>query len=135
MYALKDNFDREAKKSYVVPILISDSGVPRQSKVSDLVVIIGDENDEQMGPGESKIFVYKYKENTTFPIGRVYVTDKDDWDLPDKDFSWASGSPHNDFNLDYATGYISMKTTARDGTYRLLFKVIQEIHLSVELRS
>lgn len=54
-------FDREEKKSYQVPIMISDNGVPTMTGTSILTVIIGDQNDNQMKPGESSIFVYNYK--------------------------------------------------------------------------
>ena len=39
--AIKDDFDREQKKQYFVPIVITDSGSPRQTGTSTLVVIIG----------------------------------------------------------------------------------------------
>lgn len=107
----------------MVPILITDSGKPSQSNVSWVTVIIGDINDNIMYPGESKIFVYKYKEKSSFTIGRVYVEDEDDWDLPDKTFEWASGIPHAFFNLDTVSGYISMTPMATSGTYQLYFKV------------
>lgn len=76
-----------------------------------------------MFSGESKIFVYKYKEKSTFRIGRVYVEDLDDWDLPDKTFDWFSGHPHTYFNLDSESGYISMKPNTAAGPYQLTFKV------------
>ncbi|ODN00523.1 DE-cadherin [Orchesella cincta] len=126
--AEKDNFDREEKKEYLVPITISDSGKEPQTGTSTLTVIIGDENDSKMFPGESKIFVYKYKEKSPFPIGRVYVEDEDDWDLPDKTFDWQNGIPHTFFNLDHADGYINMKPTATAGTYQLSFKVTDNKH-------
>ena len=38
-------------------------------------------------PGSSEIFVYNYRGKApTTEIGRVYVKDLDDWDLPDKTF-------------------------------------------------
>lgn len=73
MKANKDDFDREEVKQYVVPIAISDSGRERKTGTSYLTVIIGDQNDNDMQDGESRIFVYKYKERNPFPIGRVYV--------------------------------------------------------------
>lgn len=54
-------FDREVKKEYSVPILITDSGKPPQSKVDHLTVIIGDENDIEMQTGNSTIFVYVFE--------------------------------------------------------------------------
>jgi hypothetical protein len=40
-----------------------------------------------MGPGSSQIFVYNYEGRApTTQIGRVFVEDPDDWDLPFKTF-------------------------------------------------
>jgi len=124
--ALKKDFDRELKREYVIPILISDSGHPPQSEISKLKVIIGDRNDNPMYPGESKIFVYKYKENTTFTIGSVFVNDLDDWDLPDKTFYWANNKEHSDFSLAHDSGTISMRPSARTGIYNLEFYVVDD---------
>jgi len=121
--AAKDKFDREYRKEYIIPIDISDSGVERKTGTSFLTVVIGDENDEKMNYGESKIFVYKYKEKSAFAIGRVYVEDKDDWDLPDKTFNFAS-TTSNQFTVDHETGYINMLPTTQEGTYNLSFTVI-----------
>jgi hypothetical protein len=81
-----------------------------------------DENDNHMSDGESKIFVYKYKENSSFSIGRVYVNDLDDWDLPDKTFNWLTSEPP-DFTLDIENGNINMKPSAQVGTHELKFQV------------
>ena len=55
--------------------------------VSFLKLIIGDKNDNPMESGSSEIFVYNYLGLApTTQIGRVYVNDPDDWDLPDKSF-------------------------------------------------
>ena len=52
-------------------------------------MIIGDKNDNPSTNGEKRVLVYAY-ENGYLPnpvnIGRVYVTDPDDWDLGDKEF-------------------------------------------------
>ena len=74
---------------------------------STLTVIIGDENDNPMSEGSSSIFVYNYKgEAPKTEIGRVYVNDPDDWDLPDKHFAWAS--THEGFYLNQDTGMITL---------------------------
>lgn len=57
----KVKFDREQQKEYHVPIVIADTGLPSQSSTNTLTVIIGDENDNKMFPGEKDIFVYSYK--------------------------------------------------------------------------
>lgn len=54
-------FDREDKKSYMIPIAITDSGEPPMTGTSTLQVVIGDENDNPMKEGFSSIFVYNYK--------------------------------------------------------------------------
>ena len=57
------------------------------SAVSYLKLVIKDKNDNPMSAGASEIFVYNYEGLApSTPIGRVYVTDPDDWDLPDKTF-------------------------------------------------
>lgn len=107
---------------YLIPIEITDSGNPPQSGTSILTVIIGDKNDNPMTDGESKIFVYKYKENNSISIGRVYVNDLDDWDLPDKSFAW-DGTTDSDFTLNPENGIISMRPSASDGVHKLTFRV------------
>lgn len=84
-------------------------------------MIIGDENDNDMKDGESKIFVYKYKETRPFPIGRAYVEDPDDWDLPDKTFSLSS--PNSHFTVDSDTGSINMRASAEPGVHNLTIEV------------
>lgn len=121
--AVKANFDREQRKEYAIPIVIVDTGSPRQTGTSTLTVIIGDQNDNDMEDGESKIFVYKYKQNETYPIGRVYVKDPDDWDLPDKVFSWENGLSPSQFTVDFDSGQISMKPSTAEGEYTLRFRV------------
>jgi len=49
-------FDRERRKSYDIPIAITDSGTPTMTGTSTLTVIIGDENDNPMREGSSSIF-------------------------------------------------------------------------------
>jgi hypothetical protein len=54
-------FDREERKRYLIPVRISDSGLPTQTGTSTLTVEIGDDNDNPMKDGTSNIHVYNYK--------------------------------------------------------------------------
>ncbi|XP_044740966.1 DE-cadherin [Chrysoperla carnea] len=120
-------FDREEKKFYLIPIKVSDSGTPMMTGVSILKVIIGDRNDNAMKNGSSNIFVYNYKGETgNVEIGRVYVDDPDDWDLPDKRFSWGSKGAHPLFELNPTNGMITMLHGANNNDYILEFEVVEE---------
>lgn len=122
-----EQFDREEQKEYSIPILISDSGEPTMSKVSYLKVVIGDVNDNAMKDGRSNIFVYNYKgEAPDTEIGRVYVEDPDDWDLPDKLFTWKDGFPDPNFDLRSDNGMITMHEGTKAGDYTLYFTVFEE---------
>jgi len=58
-------------------------------------------------------------------IGRVFVEDADDWDLPDKTFGWKDGGLYENkqmFALDEGTGEISVLGDP-EGTYDLEFTV------------
>lgn len=119
-------FDREKQKEYEIPISISDNGIPQQSNVSIFHLVIGDINDNEMQEGSSNIFVYNYMgEIPDTVIGRVFVEDLDDWDLPDKEFSWKGGIEDDHFYLDHSNGSITMRKGTRDGTYQLQFTVIE----------
>ncbi|XP_033215756.1 DE-cadherin-like isoform X2 [Belonocnema kinseyi] len=118
-------FDREERKSYVIPISIKDNGTPSMTGTSMLTVIIGDVNDNPMSNGESSIFVYNYKgEAPDSEIGRVYVKDPDDWDLPDKRFTWIS--EHDGFQLNPETGMITMLSGTTNNTFILKFRVEEQ---------
>uniref|UniRef100_A0A182N916 Cadherin n=1 Tax=Anopheles dirus TaxID=7168 RepID=A0A182N916_9DIPT len=129
LYALVE-FDREEQKEYRVPILISDSGNKSMSDVSILQLVIGDDNDNEMRPGESRIFVYNYKgESPNTEVGRVYVDDPDDWDLTDKTFLWDEATRHqfvDFFDLNRDTGMIKMLQGTRGGDYELNFNVTEQ---------
>lgn len=119
-------FDREEKKIYNIPIKISDRGIPTMTGTSILQVVIGDENDNEMKPGRSSIFVYTYKgESPDMEIGRVYVEDLDDWDLPDKKFKWLK-LPHDNFDLKSETGMITMLQNTKEQTFVLEFEVTEQ---------
>ncbi|XP_050595073.1 DE-cadherin isoform X1 [Bombus affinis] len=122
-------FDREERKSYDIPIAITDSGKPPMTGTSTLTVIIGDENDNAMSEGSSSIFVYNYKGVAPATnIGRVYVNDADDWDLPDKHFAWAS--THEGFTLNPKDGMITLLPGISNDTFVLKFIVTEySIHI------
>jgi len=102
-------FDREQRKSYAIPIVVTDNGVPKQSATSVLNVVIGDRNDNPMSNGTSSILVYNYKDSLgDTVIGRVYVQDADDWDLADKTFSFLEEEPSG-FLVAPLGGFITVK--------------------------
>ncbi|KAG5330055.1 CADN protein, partial [Acromyrmex heyeri] len=127
------SFDREQQKEFLIPIVIKDSGNPSMSGTSTLTVIIGDVNDNKMQPGSKEIFVYNYAgQSPDTEIGRVYVYDLDDWDLPDKKFYW-EGLEHAQFRLDEDSGMIFMKSGTHDGKYHLRFKVYDRKHTQTDV--
>jgi len=102
------DFDREVKKVYQIPIRIEDN--KGMAATSILRLVIGDRNDNAMKPGASTIFVYNYEGRAPdTEIGRVYVSDPDDWDLPDKSFRFKESRKFQDFGLNRNTGMITMK--------------------------
>ncbi|XP_076297147.1 neural-cadherin isoform X1 [Lasioglossum baleicum] len=126
-------FDREQQKEYLIPIVIKDDGAPSMSGTSTLTVIIGDTNDNKMQPGSKDIFVYNYAgQSPDTEIGRVYVYDLDDWDLPDKKFYWEN-LEHDQFKLDEDTGMIYMISGTADGKYHLRFKVYDRKHTQTDV--
>eukprot|EP00095_Tigriopus_kingsejongensis_P004384 maker-scaffold1072_size64607-snap-gene-0.18 protein:Tk04384 transcript:maker-scaffold1072_size64607-snap-gene-0.18-mRNA-1 annotation:"GK18219" len=129
------SFDREKQKEYMVPIVIKDSGSPSMSGTSTLTVIIGDSNDNKMQPGSKEIKVYNYRgEAPSSDIGRVYVYDKDDWDLPDKTFSWYHDQPQYPyFSLSKENGGITMKSGTPEGKYFLQFRVYDRKHTQTDV--
>ncbi|KAK9710914.1 Laminin G domain [Popillia japonica] len=127
------SFDREQQKEYLIPIVIKDHGNPAMTGTSTLTVVIGDVNDNKMQPGSKEIFVYNYQgQAPETEIGRVYVYDLDDWDLPDKKFYW-EGTEHPRFKLNEDTGMISMRHGTRDGKYHLRFKVYDRKHTQTDV--
>lgn len=140
----KVEFDREQQKYYQVKIQITDNGKPQQTGENILVVEIGDVNDNPAKPGSSEIFVYSYEvriylnqnvhiipflflqdaKGGDIIIGRVYVDDPDDWDLPDKEFHWRDEtSPY--FTL-FSNGSLEMRKGTLAGNYTLNFIVTEE---------
>nr|CAD7461382.1 unnamed protein product [Timema tahoe] len=127
------SFDREQQKEYLVPIVIKDSGSPAMSSTSTITVVIGDANDNKMQPGLKDIVFYNYMGKAPdSEIGRVFVYDLDDWDLPDKKFYWKD-SEHPRFRLDEDTGMITMRHGTKEGRYNLKFKVYDLKHTQTDV--
>ncbi|XP_026817887.1 neural-cadherin isoform X2 [Rhopalosiphum maidis] len=127
------SFDREQQKEYLIPIVIKDSGNPAMTGTSTLTVIIRDVNDNKMQPGSKEIFAYNYMgQAPDTEIGRVYVYDLDDWDLPDKKF-YPDGTEHPRFKLNDTTGMIMMRHGTREGQYHLRFKVYDRKHTQTDI--
>nr|CAD7204937.1 unnamed protein product [Timema douglasi] len=107
------SFDREQQKEYLVPIR--------------------DVNDNKMQPGLKDIVFYNYMGKAPdSEIGRVFVNDLDDWDLPDKKFYW-EGAEHPRFKLDGDTGMITMRHGTKEGRYNLEFKVYDRKHTQTDV--
>jgi len=90
-----------------------------------------------MQPGSKEILVYNYMgQAPSSDIGRVYVYDRDDWDLPAKSFSWGGTTgepPFPYFVLDKDTGTISMKKGTPEGRYMLEFRVHDRKHTQTDV--
>jgi hypothetical protein len=56
-------------------------------------------------------------------IGRVYVDDPDDWDLPDKTFAWKDGISDPNFELNTTNGEIKVVGKPKSILYYLQFTV------------
>merc|ERR1711962_469523 len=130
-------FDREEQKQYSIPIRVEDN--QGMAAVSYLKLVIGDKNDNPMANGASSIFVYNYEGRAPeTDIGRVYVEDPDDWDLPDKTFDFKEPYKWRDlFRLDRQTGVIKMmKLNFNENTdvlnYNIEFLVEDRVHNQID---
>ncbi|KAI6218118.1 CBR-HMR-1 protein [Aphelenchoides besseyi] len=119
IFALK-TFDRETTKRIEIPIIITDKDGNRATRT--VYVIIGDVNDSPMHDGQMNINVYSYMGHLKRTnIGRVYVDDADDWDLPDKVFT--ANSPPRYFTVSNS-GAITMEADTPPGTYNFAVDVV-----------
>ena len=87
-----------------------------------------------MKDGTKEILVYNYVGEEGSPeadteIGRVFVSDPDDWDLRDKKFFWENHNSHAQFLMDPDSGMIRMKRNTLPGTYELEFGVYDRKHV------
>ncbi|CAH1802490.1 unnamed protein product [Owenia fusiformis] len=137
----KKEFDREAKPIYEVPIVITDQG--GQSATSTLSVIIGDEDESPIEPGEKNVIAYSYQGNPTIPpdeeladteIGMVHVEDPDMWQQ-NLEYTFATEKNKAYFTVDETTGLLYIKPLKiPPGEYNLVFNVEDTKH-NVEVQS
>ncbi|XP_039592498.1 neural-cadherin [Polypterus senegalus] len=115
-------FDREEKKIYYLPILITDSGHPPMSSTNILTIIIGDRNDHPHKAGHTEFIVYTYEGILpSTHLGQVHSPDPDDWDIKKYRFE---GNPYRHFILDENSGFLSTIEGTPTGTYNLRVKVM-----------
>ena len=133
----RTELDREENKEYDIPVRIADNlGL---SATSVLRLVVGDRNDNPMAAGASEIFVYDYEGRAPdTEIGRVYVTDPDDWDLPDKKFKMVDPVKFPYFSLNRDTGMITMKVHSLDSLIKYCTDIftdsIRYVQRNIELR-
>jgi hypothetical protein len=125
----RQQFDREQNppgKELEIPVVVTDAG--GVSVERSVIVIIGDKNDNPMTDGTVDITVYSYLgQMSSTNIGYVYVTDKDDWDRGDKDFTLRTSEPSNTGFVVQNDGEINMPAGQAEGTYKLLVDVYDNV--------
>ncbi|NWX98396.1 CADN protein, partial [Nothoprocta ornata] len=115
------SFDREKQKTFHLPIIITDSGIPAMSTTNTLTITIGDENDNSHESGHKEIYVYRNKGKwSTAVLGEVFVLDEDDWD--NKTFL-SEGKLLKSFRLNQRSGSLMMVDNVPQGTYNLKVRV------------
>ncbi|KAL7644220.1 UNVERIFIED_CONTAM: hypothetical protein RMT77_005046 [Armadillidium vulgare] len=114
--------DREKNPEISLSVCVSD--VTGLSTNHSIRIIVDDVNDNEMHEGNKNICVLKpLSLQGDFFVGRVYVNDSDDWDIPDKVFAWDDRDSHPYFNLQTENGGIYARSNVPDGRYNLRFKV------------
>uniref|UniRef100_A0A8C4YYS6 Si:ch211-186j3.6 n=1 Tax=Gadus morhua TaxID=8049 RepID=A0A8C4YYS6_GADMO len=119
-------FDRERQKEFLIPVVMSDSGVPAKTVTSMLTVTIGDQNDHAHLPGEKKIMINSHRGRLpTTVLGKVYSPDPDDWD--NKTYVVEGHMPRYYFMLNKRTGFLIIKDNAPPGSYEFEVRVTDGI--------
>uniref|UniRef100_A0A672H8B9 Neural-cadherin-like n=1 Tax=Salarias fasciatus TaxID=181472 RepID=A0A672H8B9_SALFA len=101
-------FDRERQKEYLLPLIMTDSGVPPMTATNTLTITIGDQNDNAHQAGEKDVYVHT--------LGKVYAPDPDDWD--NKTYTLETSAAKY-FSLNQSSGVLSVRQNAPAGSYWL----------------
>ncbi|ELU14775.1 hypothetical protein CAPTEDRAFT_226653 [Capitella teleta] len=123
----RNGFSREelGRSSYELTITMSDnptSGEASQQQTYTLRLTIEDDNYNMHSEGTKLVTVYNYNgELGSVPLGNVFVEDPDDWDLPDKTFTFESEQEW--FRLDQDSGQLTMKMGAPPMTHEIICDV------------
>uniref|UniRef100_A0A8C0FJM4 Neural-cadherin n=1 Tax=Bubo bubo TaxID=30461 RepID=A0A8C0FJM4_BUBBB len=117
------SFDREKRKVFHLPVVITDSGIPAMSSTNTLTITIDDENDNCHESGHKEVYVYSYKGKWSATVlGEVFAPDQDDWD--NKTFlSEGKLFMSRSFRLNQRTGSLMMVDNTPQGIYNLKVKV------------
>ncbi|XP_030620846.1 neural-cadherin [Chanos chanos] len=114
-------FDRERQKEFLLPIIMTDSGIPPMTVTNTLSITIGDENDHAHSAGEKKIYINSHRGRMpTTVLGKVYAPDPDDWD--NKTYAFEGHVP-NYFLLNKRTGFLIIKENTPPGNYEFQVSV------------
>ncbi|TRY91649.1 hypothetical protein DNTS_028322 [Danionella cerebrum] len=114
-------FDREKQKQFLLPVIMSDSGIPPKTVTNTLTITIGDENDHSHAAGQKTVFINSHRGRMpTNVLGKVYSPDPDDWD--NKTYSFEGHVP-NYFLLNKRTGFLIIKENAPSGSYEFQVRV------------
>ncbi|RDD47003.1 Protocadherin-like protein [Trichoplax sp. H2] len=99
-------FDREKKSQYRLTVRATDSGIPPMSAVTQVLVTVMDENDNQHRTGIVNIDIVGYNDKFNGGnVGYVYSPDPDD-DRNQKNYSIISGNEERWFSINRTNGMI-----------------------------
>ncbi|CAL4062889.1 unnamed protein product, partial [Meganyctiphanes norvegica] len=119
--------DREKGAVRLLPLVLADA--QGRSATQTLSLTLRDRNDNPMAPAAKHVKVIRIKgDSSSVGVGRVHVSDPDDWDVGDKTWGWWLGRSHPLFSLNYDTGQLTMSNHAKDGMYFLQFSVSDLSH-------
>ncbi|XP_056378995.1 neural-cadherin-like [Hyla sarda] len=120
MITALQSFDREQKKVFYLPILITDSGNPPLTSNNTLTILIGDRNDHPHSSGHMDCTVYTYKGILpTVILGKVPAPDLDDWEHK----MYYLESKSRIFSVHDSSGLLTLREGAMPGVYKVRVRV------------